>query len=211
MPSTAKRMVKTLVGEGSRVHPHHLLPVAVRLHRRGRAALRLRSGQGEGAAGRSRLPERLRHPDSSPIASATRPRRMIGYLQAVGIRANLTLPAVRRHARADPRQQGGADAPDLGLVLGQRRLGRDAELLRLRGRRHHPRPGSARPPRQGRTTRSIRQVRKEAYAKALTLIAEQAYAVPLYSLPVYLRRRPRTSIFKAYPDEMPRFWEMTWK
>ena len=35
------------------------------------------------------------------------------------------------------------------------------------------------------------EVRKEAYKEALKMIAEQAYAVPLYSLPVYLRRATR--------------------
>ena len=49
-----------------------------------------------------------------------------------------------------------------------------------------------------------------AYKKALALIAERAYAVPLYSLPVYYAATADL-MFKAYPDEMPRFWEMTWK
>ena len=37
------------------------------------------------------------------------------------------------------------------------------------------------------------EMRKEAYGKALKLIAERAYAVPLYSLPTYTSP-PRTSI-----------------
>jgi peptide/nickel transport system substrate-binding protein len=53
-------------------------------------------------------------------------------------------------------------------------------------------------------------VRKEAYKGALKLIADKAYAVPLYSLPVYYVATADLN-FKAYPDEMPRFWEMTWK
>ena len=56
---------------------------------------------------------------------------MIGYLQAVGIKANLRFlqyAAMREQIRAN---KAHADAPDLGLVLGQRRLGLDAELLRL--------------------------------------------------------------------------------
>jgi peptide/nickel transport system substrate-binding protein len=52
--------------------------------------------------------------------------------------------------------------------------------------------------------------RKAAYKRALTRIAEQAYTVPLYSLPVFYAATSDLS-FKAYPDEMPRFWEMTWK
>ena len=52
--------------------------------------------------------------------------------------------------------------------------------------------------------------RKEAYKKALQLIAERAYTVPLYSLSTYYATSADL-VFKPYPDEMPRFWEMTWK
>ena len=34
--------------------------------------------------------------------------------------------------------------------------------------------------------------------------------MPLYSLPVFYAA-PKDLVFKAYPDEMPRFWEMSWK
>jgi peptide/nickel transport system substrate-binding protein len=54
------------------------------------------------------------------------------------------------------------------------------------------------------------QVRKASYQEALKIIADKAYAVPLYSLPVYYVATSDLN-FKAYPDEMPRFWEMTWK
>jgi peptide/nickel transport system substrate-binding protein len=52
--------------------------------------------------------------------------------------------------------------------------------------------------------------RKAAYKTALLLIAERAYAVPLWSLPTYYVASADL-VFKAYPDEMPRFWEMSWK
>lgn len=52
--------------------------------------------------------------------------------------------------------------------------------------------------------------RKAAYKSALGLIAERAYAVPLYSLPTYYVAAADL-VFKAYSDEMPRFWEMSWK
>lgn len=52
--------------------------------------------------------------------------------------------------------------------------------------------------------------RKAAYKKALTLIAEKAYSIPLWSLPVnYVVAKDLD--FVAYPDEMPRFWEVSWK
>jgi len=52
--------------------------------------------------------------------------------------------------------------------------------------------------------------RKQLYAKALALIAERAYVVPLYSLPTYYVAA-KDLTFAAYPDEVPRFWEMKWK
>jgi peptide/nickel transport system substrate-binding protein len=54
------------------------------------------------------------------------------------------------------------------------------------------------------------EARAVAYKKALTLIAEGAYSVPLYSLPVFYAAAKDLN-FVAYPDEIPRFWEMTYK
>ena len=54
------------------------------------------------------------------------------------------------------------------------------------------------------------KVRKDAYKTALARIADRAYAVPLWSLPVYYVGTKDLS-FKAYPDELVRFWEMSWK
>jgi peptide/nickel transport system substrate-binding protein len=52
--------------------------------------------------------------------------------------------------------------------------------------------------------------RKDAYKKALALIQERAYAVPLYALTTYYVVNKDLD-FKPYPDELPRFWEMKWK
>jgi peptide/nickel transport system substrate-binding protein len=54
------------------------------------------------------------------------------------------------------------------------------------------------------------KARKEYYKKALDIIADQAYAVPLWSLPVYYVATKELN-FRAYSDELPRFWEMSWK
>jgi peptide/nickel transport system substrate-binding protein len=54
------------------------------------------------------------------------------------------------------------------------------------------------------------EVRKQAYQQGLKLIADKAYAVPLWSLPVFYVATADLN-FSAYPDEMVRFWEMTWK
>ena len=53
-------------------------------------------------------------------------------------------------------------------------------------------------------------VRKQAYQQALKLIADNAYSVPLWSLPVFYVATKELN-FSAYPDEMVRFWEMSWK
>ncbi len=53
-------------------------------------------------------------------------------------------------------------------------------------------------------------VRKQAYQQALKRIADNAYSLPLWSLPVYYVANKELG-FKAFPDEMVRFWEMTWK
>jgi peptide/nickel transport system substrate-binding protein len=42
------------------------------------------------------------------------------------------------------------------------------------------------------------------------MIAERAYSVPLWSLPVFYVASKDLE-FKAYPDELVRFWEMRWK
>ena len=54
------------------------------------------------------------------------------------------------------------------------------------------------------------KARNEHYRKALTMIAENAYSVPLWSLPVYYVATKEVN-FRAYADELPRFWEMSWK
>ena len=53
-------------------------------------------------------------------------------------------------------------------------------------------------------------LRKATYKTALSLIAERAYTVPLWSLPVFYAGNKELN-FKAYPDEIVRFWEMSWK
>ena len=202
-----ERMVKSLVGEGSRVIHTICFPSQFGCTDEGAARYEY-NPQRPSSSWRRRLSERLRRPF---VAYRERHQtRGDDRLPAGGRHQGQPhLPAIRRHARADPRQQGRAHAPDLGLVLGQRRLGGDAQLFAFEGEDITRDPevrdllvkgGSSVDP----------NVRKEAYKKALALIAERAYAVPLYSLPVYYAATADL-VFKAYPDEMPRFWEMTWK
>ena len=54
------------------------------------------------------------------------------------------------------------------------------------------------------------ETRKKSYAKALALIAERAYVLPMYSIPInYVATKDL--VFTPYPDEIPRFWEMSYK
>jgi peptide/nickel transport system substrate-binding protein len=53
-------------------------------------------------------------------------------------------------------------------------------------------------------------VRKAAYAEALALIAENAMGVPLYALVTFYITGKGLD-YKTYADEIPRFWEMSWK
>ncbi len=54
------------------------------------------------------------------------------------------------------------------------------------------------------------KVRNEYYGKAIKQITEKAYWAPMFS---YTSNYAFTSDlnFKAYPDELPRFWEASWK
>jgi peptide/nickel transport system substrate-binding protein len=52
--------------------------------------------------------------------------------------------------------------------------------------------------------------RKSAYGQALELIAERVYTVPLYSVPVYYVAN-EDLVFTPHTDEIPRFWEMSWR
>ena len=52
--------------------------------------------------------------------------------------------------------------------------------------------------------------RKAAYKTVFGMISSRAYTVPLYTVPNHYVASAALT-FKVYPDECPRFWEMTWK
>jgi peptide/nickel transport system substrate-binding protein len=54
------------------------------------------------------------------------------------------------------------------------------------------------------------EVRKQGYRKALTRISEEAFALPLYSVPMNYAFVKELS-FTPHPDELPRFYEAKWK
>jgi peptide/nickel transport system substrate-binding protein len=134
---------------------------------------------------------------------------MIGYLRAVGIRANLRY--MQYAAMRDALREGKAGfahqtwgsfsvndvsaATPVFFKFQADDVTRDEkvrELLDAGDTSVNP---------------SVRQV---AYKHALARIAEQAYIVPLYSLPVYYAFS-RELDFRPHADEIPRFWEARWK
>lgn len=134
---------------------------------------------------------------------------IISYLQAVGIKARLNFlqyAAMRDMSRANKasltHQTWGSNlvndvsaSTPVYFAFGGDDMTRDPEvrgLLDLGDKTIDP------------------AARNAAYKKALDLISERAYAVPLWSLPVYYVANKEVS-FKAYPDELVRLWDMSWK
>ena len=132
-----------------------------------------------------------------------------GYLAAVGIRArNLQLPAnavVERSAEGrNPRELGSwgsysindasAFLPHFFTGRGQD-YARDAEVRRL--------------VLEGGSVADA-DLRRQAYTAAIRRISEQAYFLPLYTY-VTTYAHTRELNFKAYQDELPRFYLSSWR
>jgi peptide/nickel transport system substrate-binding protein len=134
---------------------------------------------------------------------------IISNLQAVGIRANLTYSqyaAMRDQVRANKsalshQTWGSFSVNDVSastpvyFTFEADDITRDAEVRDLLVKGNN----SVDP-----------NVRKQAYQQALAAISERMYSVPLWSLPVFYVAT-RDLAFTAYPDEMVRFWEMSWR
>ncbi|MBL8831468.1 MAG: ABC transporter substrate-binding protein [Rhodospirillales bacterium] len=134
---------------------------------------------------------------------------MIGYLRAVGIRANLRFlqyAAFREQLRGGTavfahQTWGSFSVNDVSAntpvfyKFEDDDITRDPEVrdLLVKG------DGSVDP-----------EARKAAYREALALIARRAYSVPLYSLTTFYVYS-KDLAFTPYPDELPRFWETRWK
>jgi peptide/nickel transport system substrate-binding protein len=132
---------------------------------------------------------------------------IINYLRAVGIRANLrfvqpavTTDAIRAGKVAMVYRNSGSARQDVSQPMfalfggGPTDMNHDLELRDLIDR--------------GNTSLDP-TVREALYAKALALIQERAYDLPLYTLPTYYVAA-KDLVFTTYPGEM-HFWEMSWK
>jgi peptide/nickel transport system substrate-binding protein len=134
---------------------------------------------------------------------------LIGYLQAVGIKTNLSFlqyAAMRERiashkAMLTHQTWGSFSVNDVSAATPNYFAFRTEDITRDAAVRDLLNKGN---------NSVAPDVRKQAYKQALTIIADKAYAVPLYSLPVYYVANKDLN-FKAYPDELVRFWEMSWK
>jgi peptide/nickel transport system substrate-binding protein len=200
-------MVKSIVGEGARVLHTFCHPSQFGCTDEGAPRYAYDPAKAKQLLSDARFPNGF---DIDLYAYRDRPHTeaIIGYLRSIGIRANLRF--VQNPAMIDARRAGkvamshgtwGANVPDVYDVMpaffggNPDDMNRDGEVRDLIDR--------------GNTSLDP-QVRKEAYAKALALIQERAYVLPLYSLPTYYVAA-KDLMFTAYPDEIIRFWEMSWK
>lgn len=134
---------------------------------------------------------------------------IINYLQAVGIKAKLNFmqyAAMRDQVRANKaalvHQTWGSNlvndtsaSTPVYYAGGADDITRNAQVKDLLDKGDHTVEPKA---------------RNDYYKRALNLIAENAYSVPLWSLPVYYVAT-RELNFRPYADELPRLWEMSWK
>lgn len=201
-------MVKSLVGEGSRVIHSICFPGQFGCTDEGAARYAYDPAKAKALLAEAGFPNGF---DVEIVAYRERQQTeaIIGALKAVGIRANLRFmqyAAMRELIRGNKvglthQTWGSFSVNDVSAAtpvwfgfIGED-VTRDPEVRDLLAK--------------GDTSIEP-QARKDAYKQALALIAERAYAVPLYSLPSYYVAAD-TLVFNAYADEMPRFWEMSWK
>jgi peptide/nickel transport system substrate-binding protein len=134
---------------------------------------------------------------------------MINYLRAVGINAELKYmqyAAMREQHRANKapithQTWGSFNVNDVSASTSAYFKGLDDDMTRD--------PEVIALLTKGDTSIDPK-VRTDAYRQAHKLITERAYAVPLYALVTWYVQNKDLS-FKPYPDELPRFYEMSWK
>jgi peptide/nickel transport system substrate-binding protein len=200
-------MVKNIVGTGSRVINTICFPSQFGCTDEGAARYPY-----DPAKAKALLAE-AGHPSLTMDIVAYRERNqteaLIGYLQAVGIKTNLRFlqyAAMREQiatgkAMLTHQTWGSFSVNDVSAATPNYFAFRSEDITRDPQVRDLLEKGN----------NSVDPaVRKEAYKAGLKIIADKAYAVPLYSLPVYYVANKDLN-FKAYPDELVRFWEMGWK
>jgi peptide/nickel transport system substrate-binding protein len=201
-------MVKSLVGEGARIIHTPCFPAQFGCSDEGAPRYTYDPAKAKQLLKDAGLPDGF---DVDLYAYRERPQTeaMIGYLRAVGIKANLRFlqyAAMRdavRSGKASLTHQtwGSFSVNDVSAAVSVFHkftpddVNRDAEVRDLLEKGDSSVEAA---------------VRKQAYARALALIAERAYVLPMYTLPTYYVGAKDLN-FTAYADEMPRFWEMSYK
>lgn len=201
-------MVKQVVGEGARVLKSQCFPSQFGCATEGIEQYNYDPAKAKALLAEAGFPNGF-EVDLYAYRERNQTEAMIGYLRAVGIKANLRFmqyAAMRETARAKKaallhQTWGSFSVNDISASTpvyfknGPDDLNRDAEVIAALEKGD----SSVDP-----------EVRKAAYKQALARIASQAYSVPLFSLTTYYVATKDVN-FVAYPDEMPRFWEMTFK
>ncbi|ODT55674.1 MAG: ABC transporter substrate-binding protein [Methylobacterium sp. SCN 67-24] len=200
-------MVKNIVGEGSRVINTICFPSQFGCTDEGAARYNYDPAKAKALLAEAGVKDLTL--DIVAYRERNQTEALIGYLQAVGIKTNLRFlqyAAMREQiatnkAMLTHQTWGSFSVNDVSASTPNYFAFRSEDVTRDPAVRDLLNKGN----------NSVDPaVRKEAYKGALKIIADKAYATPLYSLPVYYVANKDLN-FKAYPDEMVRFWEMGWK
>ncbi|MBN9469517.1 MAG: ABC transporter substrate-binding protein [Bosea sp.] len=200
-------MVKNIVGEGSRVINTICFPSQFGCTDEGAARYNYDPAKAKALLAEAGVKDLTL--DIVAYRERNQTEALIGYLQAVGIKTNLRFlqyAAMREQiatnkAMLTHQTWGSFSVNDVSAATPNYFAFRSEDITRDPAVRDLLNKGN----------NSVDPaVRKEAYKGALKIIADKAYATPLYSLPVYYVANKDLN-FKAYPDEMVRFWEMGWK
>lgn len=201
-------IVKNLVGEGARVLNTICFPTQFGCTDQGAQVYAYDPAKAKALLAEAGFPNGF-DVDLYSYRERNQAEAMIGYLRAVGIRANLRFlqyAAFREQLRAGTavfahQTWGSFSVNDVSAntpvfyKFEDDDITRDPEVRDLLEKGD----GSVDP-----------EARKAAYRSALALIAQRAYSVPLYSLTTFYVYS-KDMAFTPYPDELPRFWETRWK
>jgi peptide/nickel transport system substrate-binding protein len=200
-------MRRYLVGEGSRVIHVECHPDQLGCADEGAARYDFDPAKARGLLADAGYPDGF---DLDLYASRDRNQidAIIGYLKAVGIRARLRFvqsPAINAAIRA-------GKAPLVYATWGDptRDLASSVSVFHEFSFLDQSRDPEIRDLLQKADSSMDPQARKELYAKALRLIAEHAYSLPLYTIPSnYLATKDLD--LGHPPDGLPKFYDMSWK
>lgn len=201
-------MVKTLVGEGARVLNSMCYPSQFGCTDANVPVFNYDPERAKKLLAEAGLPSGF-EVDLYAYREREQSEAIVNYLRAIGIKANLRFmqyAAMRDQIRSNKvalshQTWGSFSVNDVSastpvyFKFGPDDINRDPEIRDLLARGDSVVDGAA---------------RKDAYGKALRLIQERFLAVPLYAL-VSHYVAAKDLDFNTYADEMPRFWEMSWK